>query len=189
MIRLHIFDVDGTLLDSMPLWENLGRNYLKAHGGTIPGDLDERLETLTIDESARWFHEELGIRETPAQIQRGFLDMIRKGYEEEVPAMPGAEARLKMAAASGAPLVVLSTSDEGLIKAAFKRLGFLKYFSQIYTSGRLGLGKDGPGIFRAVCDLEDVEPAEAMVYEDSDFAIRAAREAGCQVTVIGQAEG
>ncbi len=184
MIKLHIFDADGTLLDSMPMWENLGRDYLTSKGVNVPDDLDERLETMTLEESSEWFFSELGVGESPRKIRKEMLAMIERGYREEVKAFPWASALLEEAASEGGNLVILSTSDGELLRAAFRRLDILGYFSKIYTSAELGEGKDGPEIFLKVCELEGVRPEDTMVYEDSEFAIRSATEAGCNVTPV-----
>ena len=80
-----IFDMDGTLLDSMHNWRNLGRDYLKSKGICPPGDLDERTAALSMDEGAEYFRRELGVEETVQEIHREMSQMVECAYRESLP--------------------------------------------------------------------------------------------------------
>lgn len=180
---LHIFDVDGTLLDSMSLWDNLAHRYLAEKGLTAPADLKKTIEAMTLAESTAWFHEALGIPEPPAEIERELLALIERQYREEVRLFPGAAAFLHALRREGGRMVIFTTSDLACITPALRREGVLALFDEIYTAATLGHGKSGPEGFLAICRLQGVSPAETLVYEDADYAIAAARAAGCRVRV------
>lgn len=181
--RLHIFDMDGTLLDSMGVWQNLGRNYLLAQQITPPNDLEQTIAEMTLEESAAYF-QTLGLIQTIPAIIQGITDFIRDKYRLQIPWKPGMQNILSEIHATGSKLCLLTTSEECCAHAALKRLNCLDWFDAIYTSENMGLSKRTPEIYQKVCQLQRVPPAESMVYEDALYAIRSALEAGCQVTGV-----
>ena len=84
-----IFDMDGTLLDSMKVWKNLGRNYLELIGIRPPEDLEEHLATMSMLEGAEYFHRELGVKATPQEIIRGLNRQIEDAYRETLVVLDG----------------------------------------------------------------------------------------------------
>lgn len=86
--KLYIFDMDGTILNSMVEWFHLGRNYLVAQGVAVPDDLEQRIETMTMDESAEYF-QSLGVDKSVPEINEGIFAYIREKYRTSIPAKEG----------------------------------------------------------------------------------------------------
>lgn len=179
-IELLLFDADGTLLDSLSMWDHLGENYLKLKGIPVPENLLANMETMTLQDSSVWFHE-LGIPETPEQIEREILDMADSSYREGIPLLPGVKDALKDFSERKIPMAVFSTSSVTLLRPAFQRTGILSYFRSIYTPENIGAGKDNPASWKEVCAREHSDPENTWVFEDSEYAIQAALQAGLNV--------
>lgn len=182
--RLYIFDMDGTLLDSMGEWTHLGRNYLLSKGITPPADLEETIDAMTMDESAAYF-QTLGIHGDISTINREIMELIHRSYRYQIPLKPGIKELLQeLSTKKDSILCVLTTSERDCAVNAFQRLGILSYFKDIHTSFEIGLSKRAGTIYQHVCKLYQVAPADTVVFEDAPYAIHAAKEAGCYVYAV-----
>lgn len=182
--KLYIFDMDGTLLDSMPAWANLGRNYLIREQITPPADLEQTIDPMTLEESAAYF-QTLGLNKKTDDIVEEIMSFLHNQYRLSIPAKPGMLPLLK--SLSGLPdsiLCVLTTSQRDCAIQALKRLHMLSYFKDIYTSEELGLSKRTGEIYQTVCRYYDVLPANTVVLEDALYAIQSAKAAGCYVCAV-----
>ncbi len=181
MHRFYIWDVDGTLIDSMPMWHNLGILYLKTKGIEAPADLYDTIEKMTLNEAADYFIEEYGVSDTAEQIKADMAAIILQQYSEVVEPIEAPFRELRRLQACGARMAALSTSDADCIRAALGRLGVLEGFEAVYSADYFGMGKDKPEIYTACCEKHGVTAVETVVYEDSEYAMKAAAEAGCMV--------
>lgn len=182
MICLHIFDCDGTLLDSMRMWDNISSDYLASKGIQSPSNLAEILDPLTFPETIQYLVEHFdlpGYEETST----GLMDRVLWHYENDLELFPEIPAMLEKLSRTGTPMVILSNSPREFVEIGLQRTGIRHYFQRMFISQEMDLSKDGPEIFRQVCAEMDVSPENAMVHEDSSFAIQAAKDAGCTVTV------
>lgn len=183
-IKLSIFDMDGTLLDSMPYWENVGRSYLESKGIDVPDDLEETIVAMTLTESAIYMKERFGIEESAEQVIRDSLWNISLAYQFEIPAKPGMKKLVKEEKEAGHEVVVLTSSEKNCAVAALKRTGLYHFFDHVYTADEIGIGKDDPEAFCFVCREHGVNTQETHCFEDAFYAVKAAKEAGCYVTAV-----
>ena len=180
MTALHIFDCDGTLLDSMRMWDNISSDYLRSLGIQPPADLAEILDTLTFPESVRYLVDHFDL-DGYENTSRGLMDRVLWHYENDLELFPGIQEELGTVSLTGEPMIILTNSPREFVEAGLRRTGIRHFFSRLFVSQELGISKDNPEIFRVVCREMSVPPEDALVYEDSAFAIQAAREAGCRV--------
>lgn len=184
MIKGAIFDVDGTILDSMGIWDEAGIRYLKSKGIEAPSDLGDTLFTMTIAEAADYLKEKFALKETPDAIEQGILDTVKDYYYEEAPLKNNVAEVLEMLKRNKIPMAVASSSEKAHIEAAFQRLGILKYFQAIDTCQEVGEGKESPLIFKKACEELRTNPEETYVFEDALHAIKTAKKAGFRTVGI-----
>lgn len=175
-----ILDMDGTVLDSMPFWENVGIRYLLDRGIDIPDipELALRLKTTTVPMAARIYQEEFGVADSVDEIVDEIHGMIAQGYREIAPLKPNAQRAIEQMREHGVKLCIATATDRALAEAAFGRLGVLDDFEFILTCQDLGTSKNEPYIFDRAAELLDVPKEGIAVFEDSLHAIQTASAAG-----------
>lgn len=183
-IKGAIFDLDGTIFDSMPFWENIGINYLTGIGIVPPADLNETIKPLSFEQTAQYFIDELSVPYPVKKIIEQVNAMIASAYKNDIPLKPYAKELIEHLKNMGMKLCVATAMDQALAKAALKRTGILDYFEFINTCADLGLGKDTPEFFRLTGERLNTLPSETIVFEDALHAIISAKEAGFLVAGI-----
>lgn len=182
--KLYIFDMDGTLLDSMPFWAHLGRNYLMREGITPPKNLEKTIDPMTLEESAAYF-QTLGLQKEIDDIVNEVMSFLRDEYRLSIPAKPGMSSLLEsLSQNKDNILCVLTTSERNCAIQALERLQMLCHFSDIFTSEELGLNKRTDQIYRTVCHQYGISPSDTIVFEDTLYAIQSAKKAGCYVCAV-----
>lgn len=180
-IQGMIFDLDGTLIDSMPAWENIGSDFLKKHGIVPPNDLNETIKTMSFAESARYFIEFYGVAMTETEVGDEINGMIRENYARHIVLKPYVKETLDQYFNQGIRMGILTATHKTLTELVLRRFGLLDHFDFILTSGMTGLPKSQPEIYhQAVAQLQ--LPAQRItIFEDSLYCIKAARETGCHI--------
>lgn len=178
MIKGAIFDVDGTLLDSMEIWEDVAIRYLKSIGVEAEPDLPEVMFTMSLPVGAAYVKEHYRLTRETDEIIQGVLDIIRKYYEETAPLKPGVTKILEELSRKRIPMTVATSNNKEEVEAAFKRLGIASYFSRIFTCEEVGAGKTRPDIYMKAAEYMGTRPEETVIFEDVLHAIRTAKKAG-----------
>ena len=184
MIKGVIFDVDGVLLNSMPIWENLGDLYLRSLGVEAEKDLGEILFTMSLEEGADYLISQYGLNKTPEEIVEGLNREVRDFYAERVPLKEGVREFLYELNEKKIPMVIATSGDRKNTEAALRRLKVLNYFQGIFTCSEIGSGKNQPDIYLAAALQLDTEPAETWVFEDAYHAIRTAKSVGFKTAAV-----
>ena len=184
MIKGVIFDVDGVLLNSMPIWENLGVLYLRSLGVEAEKDLGEILFTMSLEEGADYLISQYGLNKTPEEIVEGLNREVRDFYAERVPLKEGVREFLYEFNEKKIPMVIATSGDRKNTEAALRRLKVLNYFQGIFTCSEIGSGKNQPDIYLAAALQMDADPAETWVFEDAYHAIRTAKSVGFKTAAV-----
>jgi len=179
-----IFDLDGTLLDSMPFWENLGSEYMKAKGINPPKNIDEILKPMSLNQSAQYLKEEYHISGSEDEIIDEILGMIEDHYFLKVPLKAGVLPFLERLHKENVRMCIATATDHELAKAALERLDVLQYFDFIFTCYDAGVGKNTPEFFLKVLELLNTPKGETVVFEDALHAIKSAKAAGLFVVAV-----
>ncbi|MCC2255232.1 HAD family phosphatase [Ruminococcus sp. CLA-AA-H200] len=178
MIKGVVFDVDGVLLNSMPVWENLGELYLERLGVEAEKDLGETLFAMTLEEGAQYLISRYGLDKTPEEIIKGLNREVKDFYVSKVPLKEGVRQYLYEFRERNIPMVIATTGDRENAQAALKRLKVYSYFRGIFTCSEIGSGKNQPDIYYAAALQLDTDPKETLVFEDALHAIQTAKRAG-----------
>ena len=178
MIRGVIFDVDGVLLNSMPVWENLGEIYLERLGIEAEKGLGETLFAMSLEEGADYLIENYGLKQTPEEIIAGLNREVQDFYGRKVPLKEGVRGYLEEFRDRKIPMAIATSGDRANAEAALKRLKVLSYFRAVFTCSEIGSSKSHPDIYYAAALQLDTDPSDTWVFEDALHAIRTAKKAG-----------
>ena len=178
MIRGVIFDVDGVLLNSMPVWENLGEIYLERLGIEAEKGLGETLFAMSLEEGADYLIENYGLKQTPGEIIAGLNREVQDFYGRKVPLKEGVRGYLQEFRDRKIPMAIATSGDRANAEAALKRLKVLSYFRAVFTCSEIGSSKSQPDIYYAAALQLDTDPSDTWVFEDALHAIRTAKKAG-----------
>lgn len=178
MIRGVIFDVDGVLLNSMPVWENLGEIYLERLGIEAEKGLGETLFAMSLEEGADYLIENYGLKQTPGEIIAGLNREVQDFYGRKVPLKEGVRGYLQEFRDRKIPMAIATSGDRANAETALKRLKVLSYFRAVFTCTEIGSSKSHPDIYYAAALQLDTDPSDTWVFEDALHAIRTAKKAG-----------
>lgn len=179
-----IFDVDGTLLDSMSIWDTIGADYLRSIGYIPRENLNEIFKNMSLLQAAEYYRNEYGVTLRVEEIMSGVNAMLEQFYQYEAPLKPGAAELLARLRQNRVKLCIATATDRYLVEAALERCGVLSCFGEIFTCNEVGHGKDEPDIFEAALSFLGTEKAETVVFDDAFYAVKTAKEAGFPVAAV-----
>ena len=180
-MNYSIFDVDGTILDSMEVWNTLASQYVQSLGMVPEKNLDEIVSDMSLEQSATYLKNHYKINKQEERIISEVLNFISDFYEYEVKLMPG----FKEFISHYDSINVIGTScDEELVKIALNRLAVLNYFEDIITCSKVNKSKNDPDFYLACAQVLKQRPKDIVVFEDADYCIDVARKIGFKVIKI-----
>lgn len=182
-ILCAIFDVDGTLLDSMPMWQEITYEYAASKGVVAPAGLHRELNRLSIEQCADLYRS-LGVPGSTEQVVAELADWAYRGYRDRVPPKPHAVEFVRLLRENGVKIAIATASEERGVRAAFDRADILPYIDFFTTCTEVGKGKDFPDIFLRCGSEFGAPPEECVVFEDSAYALRTARDAGFATVAV-----
>lgn len=180
MIKGAIFDVDGTLLDSMTMWRTFCSTFVRSFGKEPEDDLDEKVRYFTLRQTSEYLSERYGIL-TPDEVGELADIRTREFYTEKTEPKEGAVEFVRMLKASGVKMYLASATYKNLLEAALKRVGILDCFEGIITCPEVGAGKDKPDIFLEALKRLGTDLSETWVFEDALHAVKTAKACGFKV--------
>lgn len=179
-----IFDVDGTILDSMGIWMNIGELYLKDMGVKAEENLGEILFEMTMNQGAEYMKNKYGLQLSIEEICRGINNRVYQFYEKEAEPKPYIISFIEEAHRERIPMTVATSTDRPMIEAAFKRLKIEKYFKTILTTTEIGCGKDKPDIFMKAMEEMETTPEQTWLFEDGAYSMETAKKIGIKTIGI-----
>lgn len=178
MIKGAIFDIDGVLLDSMGIWDDLGARYLRSLGKIPEEGLNKILFSMSMEQGAEYLNEHYGLNKSVKETVDGIGRMLEDYYFYEVLLKPGAKEVLEFLKSKNIKMAAATSSPRTHIEKALSRNGLLGYIDKIYTTGEVGVSKHSPDIYNLAADYLKTKPEETLVFEDSFYALKTAKEAG-----------
>jgi len=174
-----IFDMDGTLVDSMVYWKRLATEFLESKGVQhIAQDILERIKPMTMTESAALFIEEYGLSGTAESVAAEMNAMMDEHYRRDIPLKPGVQVYLDALHRRGVTMCVASATAEELMDACLTRLGVAHHFSFLLSCETVGTGKNRPDVYLESAKRLGAQPEEIAVFEDALYAANTAKQAG-----------
>lgn len=180
----YIFDLDGTLLDSMPAWEQQLHDLLIKKGITPPNDLLDRTKTLGLESATGLVLREFGLSDDPAIVYEQFQKNMEKLYCTNILLKPGVKAYLDKLYAANTPMAVATATARTLVEKVLEHHHLSNYFQSITTVAEVGIGKQDPRIFLATSKKLGLPPQQCIVFEDSLRAVHSANDAGFYTVAI-----
>lgn len=182
-IEAAIFDMDGTLVDSMWVWNNIDSLYLKQHNINSNDDFKSEIEHLTFSQTAEYFKNKFNLEDSVEDIINDWNDMAYVEYCNNVPLKPGAKNFLDLLKKKGIKIGLATSNCTMLLEAALKKNEIMDYFDCITTSHEVSRGKNFPDIYLLCAEKLGVDPNKCIVFEDILPAVLGAKKAG--MTVVG----
>lgn len=184
MIQGAIFDADGTLLDSMGMWDTVGERYLASLGIAARPGLRQILFPLSLSQCAVYLKESYHLLQSHQEIEDGINGTIRAFYCHEVQAKAGAKEFLRELRRRGIPMVLATATDRAVITEGLAKTGLLPLLDGLITCGDLGVDKRTPVIFHYARDRMGTDTDATWVFEDAVHAAQTAYQAGYRVAGV-----
>ena len=183
-MQCAIFDMDGTLLDSMGMWAELGKNLIREHGKVPAADVWYDLKVLNSVETAQYLIERYGFEGRVEDVIQEIDDAAYRHYSSDLYLKPGALELLQRLSELHIPAILASATDKRLVRACLERLGIEKYFFALNSCEDFHTSKSSPLIFQKSAEMAGVSVEHAVVFEDALHAIRTAHKAGFPVVAV-----
>lgn len=183
-IKGAIFDLDGTLLDSMIVWDTLAEDYLRSRGIEPRENLTEKFKNMSLPQAASYYQSVYGLTDTVETIIDGVNRLVATFYIEKVQVKTGALEFLEILKQRGVKMCVTTAADRDLAQAALKRNRLLPYFESILTCGEVGHSKDEPEIFFAAQKILTTPMEHTWIFEDALHAVQTGKSAGFPVAAV-----
>jgi HAD superfamily hydrolase (TIGR01509 family) len=183
VIEAVVFDLDGVLIDSEPVWERVRRGLVAERGGQWAPDAQRRLMGMSTPEWARYLSEDLGVGLPPDEVAAQVIDRMAASYREHLPLLPGAVEAVHRLAARW-PLGLASSAPAALIETVLAAAALRSYFAVTMSTEQVPRGKPAPDIYLAVAAKLGHAPADCAAVEDSSNGLRSAAAAGLHVIAI-----
>lgn len=184
MLKGAIFDLDGTLLDSMFIWDTFGEDYLKTLGKEPKENLAETFKTFTLEQAAEYYIKHYSVTLSIEEIVDDINNMVAEIYRTKVTLKSGVKEFLKRLHTCGVKMCVATVTDRPIVEDVLKRLGVLEYFSAIFTCAEVGYDKTTPHIYRKALEYLGTERQETIVFEDAMHALQTAKSDGFKVAAV-----
>lgn len=178
MIKGAIFDMDGTLLDSMPIWDNMAETYMRSIGCEPKPGLSEIVNSMSLYQSACYCKAEYGIAKSADEIMDEVNAMVEKYYKYKLLPKSGVQSFLQNLKNHGVKMCVATVTDSYLADAALERCGIRKYFSEIFTCNSVGHGKDEPYIYIEAMKHLGTNRYDTVIFEDALYAVKTVKKEG-----------
>ena len=186
-IKTVIFDLDGTLVDSMGMWKKIDIEFLSRFGIPLPDGLQEEIEGKSFSETAVYFKERFDLPMSLSELKDCWNEMAMYQYSHEVPLKPGVREFLEYLRRRGISMGIATSNSRELVTAVTRALDIAGYFSAVVVGCQVERGKPAPDVYLFAAGLLGAEPGECLVFEDVPAGILAGKGAGMTVWAVEDA--
>lgn len=182
-MTIHIFDLDGTLLDSNSIWVQIDIDFLGRRGFEMTPEYEAGVIHAIFPTAAQFTKEYCHLEESPEDIMAEWMEMAYEAYAHQLPMKPFARAYLEQCRKRGETMAIYTSCESELCQAALEHHGLTGYFSQVIYARELGQEKRSPGAFRAVLERLGAKAEDCLFYDDSPLSCQGARS--CGIPTVG----
>ena len=179
-----LFDLDGTLVDSMWMWKAIDVEFLKRYGYDCPEDLEKVIEGMSFSETAIYFKDRFQLPMTLDEIKAIWIEMSIDKYRHEVPLKSGVAEFLSFLKKKGIRMGIATSNAQDMVAAVLDSLDIRSYFGVVATACEVAAGKPAPDIYLKVAADLGVQPEKCLVFEDVPAGILAGKRAGMRVGAV-----
>lgn len=179
-----IFDLDGTLVDSMWIWEDIDRIFLEDRGHQVPADLQKAIEGCSFTETANYFKERFQLEEDVETIKATWIAMSEEFYATKIPLKKGILNLLDHLKSQDIKMGIATSNSRTLAEQVLRSNGVFNYFEVLVTSCDVSKGKPEPDVFLKAAELMGLKPEDCLVFEDTHAGVLAGKAAGMDVVAI-----
>ena len=183
-IKACIFDLDGTLVDSMWMWPEIDKEYLGRFGIEYDDNLKNEIDGISFHETAVYFKNKFGISDSIEKICKDWEDMAYDKYKYEVKEKRGCQKFLEQLKSKGIKMGIATSNNRSMVDVVLESLGMKNFFEVITTSDELKKGNPAPDVYLTTAKLLNVEPKHCLVFEDVVAGIIAGKSAGMKVCAV-----
>jgi HAD superfamily hydrolase (TIGR01509 family) len=183
VIEAVVFDLDGVIVDSEHVWDEVRQQLAEERGGRWHDRASRDMMGMSSPEWSRYMHDVIGLAEPPEEINAEVVRRLEALYREEIPLLPGAVEAVQSLAARW-PLGLASSSNRELIDLVLETSGLARSFKATVSSEEVPRGKPAPDVYVEAARRLGVEPAHCAAVEDSENGIQSAKSAGMRVIAI-----
>ncbi len=183
-IKAAIFDLDGTLIDSMWVWGKIDEDYFRIRNMDLPENLKSQIEHLSFDETAAYFKNNFGISDTIEEIKKEWTDSAYVEYLNNVKLKPGVVEFLSLLKTLNIKIGLATSNTKALLEAGLQANGIYHYFDSITITDEVSRGKNFPDVYLLAAEKLGAKPEECIVFEDILPAVKGAKAAGMKVVGV-----
>lgn len=183
-IKAAIFDLDGTLIDSMWIWDKIDKDYLAEKNIQVPENLNNEIAHLSFNQVAKYFKERFNLDDSLDEIKNSWNTMAYNHYSNNIKLKNGVKEFLDLLKSLNIKIALATSNSKELLEAALKSNGIYDYFDSITLTDEVSVGKHEPDVYLLAAKKLGVAPEDCLVFEDIIQAVRGAKKAGMKVIAV-----
>lgn len=183
-IKAAIFDLDGTLIDSMSLWDQIDIDYLGSKNIAVPSNLNDEISHLSFNQVALYFKETFSLEDSLDEIKDTWNSMAHTHYSSNIHLKKGVLQFLQFLKESNIKIGLATSNSTELLEASLKFNNIYDYFDEITITDEVGIGKHEPDVYLLAAKKLKVKPEDCIVFEDILPAVKGAKKAGMKVIAV-----
>ena len=184
MLKGAIFDFDGTIVDSMYIWDNISMDYLRSLGIEPRENLNEVFTNFSLEQAAKYYQDNYKVTLSVNEIISGVNEMIKEFYRTKVTLKKGIENYLLYLEGRETKICIATLTDREIVIETLERLGVMKHFSEVFDCNGYPNGKNTPELYNTALNQLGTQKDETYVFEDALYALKTAKKDGFPTVAV-----